>query len=58
MSKEKRHASSKIMMISPAIAQEFLLKNNNNRPLRKERVEHYLNQMRKGLWDVQNDEQV
>lgn len=56
MANKKVHASSKIMMISPGMAQEFLLKNNNNRPLRKERVEHYLNQMRKGLWDVQNDD--
>lgn len=52
----KANPSSKIMTVTPAIAQGFLLKNNNNRHLRKERVEFYLDQMRKGLWVVQNDD--
>lgn len=56
MTNRKATPSSKIMTITPAIAQEFLLKNTNNRPLRKERIDYYLDQMRKGLWLVQNDD--
>lgn len=57
-STEKKNVkpSSKIMTITPAMAQEFLLKNNNNRPLKKERVDEYVSQMRKGFWAVQNDD--
>lgn len=44
------------MVITPAMAQEFLLKNTKNRPIKKERVEKYVAQMRKGLWAVQNDD--
>lgn len=56
MQTRKATPSSRIMTITPAIAQEFLLKNDNNRPLRKERIEQYADQMRKGLWKVQNDD--
>lgn len=47
--------SSKIMKVTPAMAQEFLLKNLSNRPIRKDRVANWLDQMRKGKWTVNND---
>lgn len=56
MKTKRSTPTSDIITVTPAIAQEFLMLNDNNRPIRKERVENYLDQMKKGLWDVQNDD--
>lgn len=52
----KATPSTVIENVTPADAQVYLLKNGNNRPIRKDRVEFYLDQMRKGLWGVSNDD--
>ena len=56
--KEKKYPKiiQKIMDVTPAIAQKFLLKNNNNRPFKVERIDEYAEQMRKGLWVINNDD--
>lgn len=55
-SKVTRTITQKIITVTPTIAQEFLLKNANNRPLKTERIDEYVSQMRKGLWEIQNDD--
>lgn len=47
--------TTRIELINPQIAQEYLTHNISNRPVRDSIVKMYANQMKEGLWVLSND---
>lgn len=55
---EKKYPTiiQKIIDVTPQMASKWLSLNNNNRPFKEEKIEEYAEQMRKGLWVINNDD--
>lgn len=51
----KKVAEVKNMLVTPAMAEQWLLSNIGNRPLDEVRMRGYVDQMRKGKWELSTD---
>lgn len=47
--------TSKVIMVTPELAEKWLSKNTKNRPLRDEKIDFWLSTMKKGQWTIATD---
>lgn len=51
----QKHPEVKVVLVTPAMAENWLISNIGNRPLDMDRVNGFLDQMRKGEWMLSTD---